>query len=108
MGERIVDSPCVLVTGEYGWSANMERIMKAQVGAGALGARPRTRLLQAPRGSALAARARHRPTNRHCCTPCVCPPPQALRDSSMAAYMSSKKTLEINPANAIKIGRAHV
>jgi molecular chaperone HtpG len=27
---RIVNSPCVLVTGEYGWSANMERIMKAQ------------------------------------------------------------------------------
>jgi molecular chaperone HtpG len=27
---RIAESPCVLVTGEYGWSANMERIMKAQ------------------------------------------------------------------------------
>jgi len=30
IGTRIADSPCVLVTGEYGWSANMERIMKAQ------------------------------------------------------------------------------
>jgi len=27
---RIVDSPCVLVTGEHGWSAYMEKIMKAQ------------------------------------------------------------------------------
>merc|ERR1712098_689711 len=30
VGTRIVESPCLLVTSEYGWSANMERIMKAQ------------------------------------------------------------------------------
>lgn len=30
ISERVTNSPCVLVTSEYGWSANMERIMKAQ------------------------------------------------------------------------------
>jgi len=29
ISHRIDESPCVLVTGEYGWTANMERIMKA-------------------------------------------------------------------------------
>jgi molecular chaperone HtpG len=55
LSDRLSTSPCILVTSEYGWSANMERIMKAQ----------------------------------------------ALRDNTTAAYMVSKKTMEVNPTHPI-------
>ena len=30
VSNRLSSSPCVLVASQYGWSGNMERIMKAQ------------------------------------------------------------------------------
>jgi len=30
ISQRLTNSPCALVASQYGWSGNMERIMKAQ------------------------------------------------------------------------------
>lgn len=46
VSDRLTSSPCALVASSYGWSGNMERIMKAQAYAKAQDASQRLDLLQ--------------------------------------------------------------
>jgi HSP90 family molecular chaperone len=57
VSNRVIDTPCLLVTSQYGYSANMERIMQSQ----------------------------------------------AFADNKRTSYLTSKKTMEINPRHPIII-----